>query len=165
MERSAPTPTAFRRASWPVGSSTGGAPIAAAERLCCWIASHYIRAIARACIYVVLECAPTRRVHSNSPSLAGRLGGGGERGSGAARLGSCSGGGLAGRTAAAARSGRFCLRPQEFSGMLPTMSARSQKKKAGMQRSSPTLTAFRRAGWHGGSDKGGAPTAAIWPSW
>ena len=72
MERlgSGPTPTvtAFRRAG---GSGAGGAPSAEAERLCCGTASRYIRALALVGIYVVSEGAPTRRVISTSPSLAG----------------------------------------------------------------------------------------------
>ena len=35
MERSGSTPSALRRASWPGGSGTGGAPTAAAERRRC----------------------------------------------------------------------------------------------------------------------------------
>ena len=91
MERRGPTPTYFR-AGWPCGSDTGGAAAAAAERLRCWTASRYIRGLARVLVYVALECAPTRRVLSTSPSLAGWLGGGGERGTGAAILAGCSGG-------------------------------------------------------------------------
>ena len=52
MERSGPTPTAIRQASWPDRSGTGGAPVTAAERFCCWTASHYIRALARVCLYI-----------------------------------------------------------------------------------------------------------------
>ena len=46
MERSGPTPSAFRWASWPGGSGTGGAPAAAAaERHRCWTAAGtYVRA-------------------------------------------------------------------------------------------------------------------------
>ena len=39
------------------------------------------------------------------------------------------------------------------------------EKKIDMERSGPALTAFRRAGWPGGSGAGGAPTAALWPIW
>ena len=71
------------------------------------------------CIYLVAECAPTRRLPPTSPSLAGWPGGCGERGTCAAvsiiPLGSCSGGGLAGRTAAAAGFGWTCWRSQECS--------------------------------------------------
>ena len=55
-------------------AGTGGAPTAAAELLYYSAASHYIRALARACICVVSECAPTRRVLSTSSFLAGWLG-------------------------------------------------------------------------------------------
>ena len=40
MERSGQTPSALRRAIWPVGSSTGGAPTAAAESHSCWTAAE-----------------------------------------------------------------------------------------------------------------------------
>ena len=44
-----------------------------------------------------------------------------------------------------------------------------EKEKTGMKRSGPTLSAFRWAGWPGGSGTGGlrveAPTSALWPSW
>ena len=46
MERSGSAPTAFRRAAWTGGSLTRGALAAAAERLRCWTAARYIRALA-----------------------------------------------------------------------------------------------------------------------
>ena len=52
----------FCSAGRPGGSGTGGAPTAA-QRLCCWTASH---ALPRVCLYVVSECAPTRRVPSSA---------------------------------------------------------------------------------------------------
>ena len=39
-------------------------------RVRCWTATHYIRMFAHACVYVASECAPIRRVLSNSQSLA-----------------------------------------------------------------------------------------------
>ena len=41
MERSGPTPSALRLASWPGGSGTGGEPTAAAERHRCWTAAEH----------------------------------------------------------------------------------------------------------------------------
>ena len=74
MLRSGPTPTAFRRAGWPGGNKAGGgAPTAAADRLCYWTA-YYIRALACICIYVVLECVPTQRVPSTWPAGRGMQG-------------------------------------------------------------------------------------------
>ena len=67
-------PTAFRLAGWPGGRGTGEAPTAEAERLCWWTASHYFRALARACVHVVSECVPTRRVLSTSPAGWGMAG-------------------------------------------------------------------------------------------
>ena len=68
----------------PGGSGTGGAPTAAAER-------HRFRTTAGhtfvwlcICILLVSEGAPTRRLPSTSPSLAGWLRGCGERGTRAA---------------------------------------------------------------------------------
>ena len=94
MERSGPTPTAIRQGSWPGRSGAGGAPAYAAERICFWTASHYIRTLARVCLYMISECAPIRRVRSTSPSLACWPGSAGERGTGTAtmipRLGSHS---------------------------------------------------------------------------
>ena len=63
-------------AACPDGRGTGGAPTAAAERLRSSTASRCIRALARVCIYLVPECALTRRVPSTSTSLAGCPGGG-----------------------------------------------------------------------------------------
>ena len=91
MERSGPTLTALRRAAGPGGSGAGGAPAAAAERLCCWTASRYICALACVCMYLVSECAPTRRVPSTSPSLAGWPVKGRERDAGAATKITCLG--------------------------------------------------------------------------
>ena len=66
------------------------------------------------CIHLVAERAPTRRLPLTSPSLAGWQGGCGERGTCTAvsiiPLGSCSGGSLAGRTAASASSCWACWR-------------------------------------------------------
>ena len=70
-------------------------------------------------VSVYLWCQSLRRLSPTSPSLAGLAGGCGERGTCAAvsiiPLGSCSGGGLAGRTAAAAGSGWTCWLSQECS--------------------------------------------------
>ena len=53
-----------------------------------------------------------------------------------------------------------------FEGKIPISSLSIvpdlRRKKTGMERSGPTLTASRLAGWPGGS---GATTAAVWPSW
>ena len=75
-------------------------------------------------------------------------------------LGSCSGGGLPGRTAAAvlllAISRMFC----SVSGlgvMLLTVPDQKGEMKTGMERSGPIPSAFRQAGWSFGR---GAPTAA-----
>ena len=92
VERSGPTPSAFRRASWPGGNGTGGVSSAAAERLRCWIA----------------WTAPghmERGTCSAFPIIF---------------LGSCSDGGLAGRTAAAAGSCWACWRSQECSAPSPS---------------------------------------------
>ena len=64
-----------------------------------------------------------RRLLSTFPSLAGRKGAGKDSESDAVSIiprGSCSGGGLAGRTAAAAGSGWTCWRSQECSAPSPT---------------------------------------------
>ena len=90
MERSGPTLAAFHRASWLGWSGTRGAPADATERLSCWTASRYICALARVCICVVLECAPTQCVPSISQRLAGWRGASGEIGTGASLHGSCS---------------------------------------------------------------------------
>ena len=50
IERSGPTPSAFRRASWPGGSGTGGAPTAAAGRHCCWTAAEHMHVLV--CIFI-----------------------------------------------------------------------------------------------------------------
>ena len=78
------------------------------------------------CVHLVSERAPTRRLPPTSPSLAGWPGGCGERGTCAAvsitPLGSCSGGGLAGRTAAASAAGSCltCWGSQECSAPSPS---------------------------------------------
>ena len=111
------------------------------------------------CILLVSEGAPTRRLPPTSPSLAGWPRGGVRgRGTSAAvsiiPLGSRSGGGPAGRTTAAAGSVWTCWLSQERSA--PSRSrvvccrlclASQEKKKTGMERSVPTPSAFRRAGW------------------
>ena len=69
----------------------------------------------------------------------------------------------------AAGSGGSCWRSQECSA--PSLSRAfccqlcltfEDEKKPGMERRGPTTTAFRSAGWPGGSDTGGAPAAAGW---
>ena len=87
-------------------------------------------------------------------------------------LGSCSDGGLAGRTAAAGGSCWTCCQSQECSALSPSrvLCCRlsltlTGKNKTGMERRSPTpwSFAFRRAGWPGGcggSGIGKVPTAA-----
>ena len=51
MERSGRAPTAFSQDGWPGGSCTEEAPAAAAERICYWIISRYIRALAHISVY------------------------------------------------------------------------------------------------------------------
>ena len=114
MERSGQTPPSFRRASWSGGSSTRGAPTAAAERHRCWTTAGHMYVLVCIWIHLVSECVPTRRLPPTSQSLAGWPGGCRERGTCAAVsiifLGSCSGGSLAGRTAASAGSCWACWR-------------------------------------------------------
>ena len=70
---------------------------------------------------------------------------------------SCSGGGLAGRTAAAAGSCWTCWRYQECSAPSPSrvlccrLCLTLAEKKTGMERSGPKPSAFCWAGWPGGS--------------
>ena len=113
-----------RRLGLPGGSGTGGAPTAAAESHRCWTAAGtYVRAG----LYLHTFGRRTR-ADSTTPSylaVSGGLAGGcGERGTCAAvsiiSLGSCSGGGLAGRTAAAAGSCWTCWRSQECSAPSPS---------------------------------------------
>ena len=84
-------------------------------------------------------------------------------------LGSCLGGGSAGRTAAAAGRTAAAAGPagyiknallrRRLRCMLPTVpDLAGEKKKTGMGRSGPTPSAFRRACRPGGSGTGGAPT-------
>ena len=124
-------------------------------------------------IYLVSESAPTQRLPPTSPSLAGWPGGCRERGTCEAvsiiPLGSCSGGGLAGRTAAAAGSGWTCWRSQECSApslsrviccrLCLTFTGKKDEKKTGMERSSPTPSTLCLASLPGGSGTVGAPTA------
>ena len=132
------------------------------------IASRYIRALARVCLYVVSERAPTRHVPPTSPSLAGKPGGGGERGTGAARRDSCSGGGLAGRTCCCRWLWRVLLAISRMlcsaavSGfVLPTESdLRRKKRKQARKEVTLHLPLSAGAGWPGGSGTAGAPTAA-----
>ena len=169
MERSDHTLAAFCITGWPGGSSLGGASADAAGLLCGWTTSRYIRALARVCLYVVSERAPTRHVPptSESPSLAGKPGGGGERGTGAARRDSCSGGGLAGRTCCCRWLWRVLLAISRMlcsaavSGfVLSTESDLRRREKLGMERSDPTPAVVCITGLPGGSCTGGAPTAA-----
>ena len=96
------------------------------------IASRYIRALARVCIYVVSECAPTCPFHL-ARSLAGWARFGWNRGTGAASLGSCSGGCCAARTCSCCWLWRVLLAISRMlcsvavSGvMLPTVPDRSR---------------------------------------
>ena len=124
MDRSGPAPTALRRAGWVGGSGMGGAPAAATERLCYRAAAGYMCASVRTCIYVGSEGAPTRRLSSSLPSLAGWPGAGGGRGTSAANMIICfgrrSGGGCTRRTAAAAGSRRECWRCPRCSTTSPS---------------------------------------------
>ena len=87
MQRSGPTPSAFRRACRPGGSGTGEAPTAAADRHRCWTnAGTYVRVYVCLCICGLRMCAD-----STTPSylavfgwLAGRMRGRRTRGGGSA---------------------------------------------------------------------------------
>ena len=71
------SPTAaVERLAWPGGSSIRGAPAVAAERISFWTASRYICTLARVCIHVVSECAPTCRTCPVYPTVLRRLAGG-----------------------------------------------------------------------------------------
>ena len=92
-------------------------------------------------------------------------------------LGSCSGGGLPGRTCccrwlslALLAISRMPCSVAVSGVMLPTVpnlrthTQVRRRKNPGMERSGPALTAFRRAGWPGGSGPGGAPASALGPA-
>ena len=156
-----PTPSAFRRACRPGRSGTEGTSTAAADR-------HRFRTTAgHTFVWVLYLCtcglrsSPTRRLPPTSPSLAGWPGVRG-RGTRAAvsiiPLGSCSGGGPAGRTAAAAGSGWSCWLSQERSAPSPSRvlccrlcPTSQERKKKGMERSGPTPCDFPLSAWPAGS--------------
>ena len=175
MEKSGPTPSAFRRACRPCGSGNGGAPAAAADCHSCWTTAGHTYVWVFICLLLVSECAPNRRRPRTGAALlprslwkAGR-GAAGKRDPCAVSfpLGSCSGGGLGWKDCCCwldlpATLRMFCS--VAVSGvMLPTVPDLAEKRRTpGMERSGPTPSAFRRAGWRLAllDYKGRAPAAA-----
>ena len=125
------------------------------------------------CILFVSECAPTRRLPPTSQSLAGWPRGCREIGTCAAvsmiPLGSCSDGGLAGRTAAAACCGRTRWLPQECSSPSSSrvlccrlcLTSQKKKKQAWKEVSlHHPLSVGPAGGWPCGSGTGAVPATA-----
>ena len=155
-------PPAFRRACFPGGSGQEGAPIAAAERHRCWTTA---RTSVRVGLYLY-TCDLGMYL-----AVSGRLAGGsGERDLRGCfyhlpwqllgwRLGwkdCCCGWLLLDLLAIS----RMLCSVAVLGVMLPTMPELLptvpdlKKKETGIERSGPTPSAFRRAGWHGGSGTG-----------
>ena len=169
MERRGPTPSTFRCACRPGGGGTGGEPTAAEDHHCCWTnAITYVRVCVCLCICGLRMCA-----NSTTPSYLAW-----EREISAAvsiiPLGSRSGGGSAGRTAAAAGPGRSCWLSQERSAPPPSrvlccrlcLTSQEKEKKQAWKEVAlhPPLPAGPAGGRPYGSCTGGAPAATPLPT-